>query len=90
MLVHLDDLARRDDLDVRRQLPGGVLADARRIADEQDVVLGMGASVIERARDDLGGAMVAAHRVDGEADPAGRGAHARHSTVRRACLPSGP
>ncbi len=52
MLVHLDDLARGDDLDVRRQVAfdGG---NAGRVADEEDRVLGMGAGVIERAGNDL-------------------------------------
>ena len=43
-------------------------ADDRLVADEDDPVLGVGPGVIEGARDDLGGTVVAAHRVDGDAD----------------------
>ena len=44
-------------------------ADDRLVADEDEPVLGVGAGVIERAGDDLRRAVIAAHRVDGDADP---------------------
>ena len=44
------------------------------VADEDQLVVGMGAGVVEGARDDLGRAVVAAHRVDGDADAAGSAA----------------
>ena len=45
-------------------------ANAGLVTDEDDPILRMGACVIERARDDLGRAVIAAHRVYGEPDPA--------------------
>ena len=45
--------------------------DPRRIADEEDAVLGMRPGVIEGAGHDLGGPVVAAHRVDREANRRG-------------------
>jgi hypothetical protein len=39
VLVHLDDLARRDDVDVGRERAGGGCRDARRVADEEDAIL---------------------------------------------------
>ena len=68
MLVHADDLAGVDDRHVGRQ-DAADRADDRLVADEDEPVLGMGAGVIERAGDDLRGTVIAAHRVDGDADP---------------------
>ena len=70
MLVHPDDLAGRDDRDVRREVAGDA-PDDRLVADQDDLVLGMGPGVIDRAGDDLGRTMIAAHRVDRDADPGG-------------------
>ena len=67
MLVHLDDLRGVDDRDVGRQRAGDP-AERRLVADQDQPVVGMGAGEVEDARDDLGGAVVAAHRVDGDAD----------------------
>ena len=89
MLVHLDDLARRDDLDVRRQLARD-LRDPRAVTHEEDVVLGMGPGVIESAGNDLGRAVVATHRVDREANPAGAGGDGHVPTAWKERLPSGP
>jgi len=69
MLVHPDDLARVDDLDVRRERAGDAL-DRRLIADENDPILGMGERVVERSGNDFGRAVIAAHRVDRDRDAA--------------------
>ena len=69
MLVHPDDLGRVDDLDVRRQLAGD-RSDRGLVTDEEDLVLGVGAGVVEGARDDLGRAVIATHRVDGDRNAA--------------------
>ena len=70
LLVHVHDLGGVDGADVR-----GAVAQVRREnlvgADEDDGVLGMGSRVGEGARDDLGGAVVTAHRVDRDPDAAG-------------------
>ena len=68
MLVHADDLAGLDDRDVGRQHAPD-RADDRLVADEDEPVLGVGASVIERAGHDLGRTVIAAHRVDRDTDP---------------------
>ena len=49
-------------------------ADDRLVADQDDPVLGMGPGVIEGAGDDLGRTVIAAHRVDRDADPGALGA----------------
>ena len=72
VLVHADDLAGVDDRDVRRQRPPASAADDRLVADEDDPVLGVRPGVVEGAGDDLGRAVIAAHRVDRDADPGGR------------------
>ena len=68
MLVHPDDLAGMDDRDVGRQR-AAMRADRRLVTDEDDLVLRVGAGMVERARDDLGRTVIAAHRVDRDADP---------------------
>ncbi len=86
------DLGGVDDRDVGRQRRPASGRDARLVADEDDVVLGVRARVGERAGDDLLGAVVAAHRVDGDADagvrrPVGRAdgaqVHGRDAGVTR-------
>ena len=52
-------------------------ADDRLVADEDEPILGVRAGVVEGARDDLGRAVVAAHRVDGDADAGPRRVAAR-------------
>jgi hypothetical protein len=89
VLMHLDDLARRNDLDVRRELARD-LGDPRAVADEQHAILGMGPGVIERAGNDLGRPVVATHGVDRERDPAGAGGGVHVLTASKECLPSGP
>ena len=71
VLVHADDLAGVDDRDVGRQRATEG-ADDRLVPDEDHAVLRVGSGMIERARDDLRRTMIAAHRVDGDADPAAR------------------
>ena len=46
--------------------------DRRLVTDQDHLILGMGARVVQGARDDLRRAVIAAHRVDRDADP---GAH---------------
>jgi hypothetical protein len=53
MLVHRDDLARRDDLDIRRQLATGMLPDRGRVADEEDLIFGVRPGMVERPWNDL-------------------------------------
>ena len=69
MLVHPDDLGRVDDLDVRRQ-GAGERTDRRLVAYEEDPVLGVGSGVVEGPWDDLGRAVIATHRVDGDRNAA--------------------
>ena len=59
--------ARVDDPDVGRQLAGEA-ADGRLVADEDDRVARVAPGEVEGAGHDLGRAVVAAHRVDGDAD----------------------
>ena len=86
VLVHPDDLGGVDDRDVGRELAGD-RADRRLVADEDHPVLGVGAGVIEGAGDDLGRAVVAAHRVDRDRHPAaviaGRAGRRRDRAVER-------
>jgi hypothetical protein len=63
MLVHPDDLRRVDDLDVRRKVTGE-RTNRRLVTYEQDPILGVGAGVVEGARNDLGRSVIATHRVD--------------------------
>ena len=73
MLVHPDDLAGVDDRDVGREVAGDA-ADRRLVTDEDHPVLGVRPGVVEGARDDLGRTVIAAHRVDRDADPGALGA----------------
>ena len=73
MLVHADDLGRMDDRDVRGKRPGDA-ADCRLVADQDHPVGGICPGVVEGPEDDLGGAVIAAHRVDRDADPGALGA----------------
>ena len=59
-----------DDRDVGREVAGDA-PDDRLVADQDDPVLGVRPGVIEGAGHDLGRAVVAAHRVDRDADPGG-------------------
>ena len=54
-------------------------ADDGLVADQDDLVEGMAQRVIDGARDDLGGSVVPAHRIDGEAYS---GRHRRRPAVR--------
>ena len=54
------------------QRPGRRRRMALSVADEEDLVLGVRPRVVEGAGHDLGRAVVAAHRVDGDADAAAR------------------
>ena len=71
VLVHVDDLRCRHDVDVRWEGPGD-RTDAGFVADEQDPVLGVSARMVERAGHDLVRSVIAAHRVDREPDPGAR------------------
>jgi hypothetical protein len=64
VLVHLDDLAGRDDRDVRRQLTGR-RPDRGLGADEEDMVLGMRTGVVEGPGHDLYRPVITPHRVNG-------------------------
>ena len=68
MLVHLDDLGGRLDRDVGGQPGAGDGRDPLRDPHQDHLVAGVVGRVEERTRDDLGRGMVAAHRVDGEAN----------------------
>jgi len=70
MLVHLDDLAGGLDGHVAGQAARGEGRDPVRVADQDQLVVGCLAGVEQRAGHDLHGGMVAAHRVDRDADPA--------------------
>jgi hypothetical protein len=84
MLVHLNDVARRNDLRVPWQRAVSRLVDPFGPSDEDDRVVGMGPGVIEGSRDDLGRAVIAAHGIDRDADRAhlGRGCR-RHGRGRQ-------
>ena len=69
MLVHSDDLGRMDDLDVMREVAGD-RSDRGLVTYEEDLVLGVGAGVVEGARDDLRRSVIATHRVDGDRNAA--------------------
>jgi hypothetical protein len=62
-----------DDGSVGRQLSGDG-SDDRLVADQDDLVAGVRARVVQRARDDLRRSVIPAHRVDGDANPGARGA----------------
>ena len=62
-----------DDRGVRGKLAGDA-ADDRLVADEDHPVVGICPGVVERPEDDLGGTVIAAHRVDRDADPVALGA----------------
>ncbi len=66
MLVHADDLGGGHDRDVGREVRGET-ADDGLVADEDQVVGGMRSGEVEGAGDDLGRAVITAHRVDGDA-----------------------
>ena len=59
-----------------------IAADRRLVADEDDPVVGMAPGVVEGARDDLGRPVVAAHRVDRDADAGARRSQ-RHVAAAR-------
>jgi len=67
VLVHADDLGRRHDRDVGREVRRQV-GDHRRVADQQQPVSGVLDRIGEGTRDDLGGTVIPAHRIDGDAD----------------------
>ena len=65
-----DDLRGVDDRDVGRERAGDP-AQRRLVPDEDPAVVGMVAGEVDDARDDLPGAVIAAHGVDGDADAIG-------------------
>ena len=72
MLVHADDLAGVDDPDVVRERSRRCFATTAWSPTRMTWSAGWRTGEVEGARDDLGGTVVAAHRVDGDAH-AGRG-----------------
>ncbi len=58
-----------DDGDIGRKRPAGGGADRRLVADEDQPVVGVTPGMVEGAGDDFGHAVIAAHRVDGDANP---------------------
>ena len=68
VLVHGDDLRGGHDRDVGRQRPARGGADRRLVADQDQPVVGVAPGMVEGARDDLGDAVVTAHRVDRDAN----------------------
>ncbi len=71
MLVHPDDLAGMDDRDVGGKLARDPAND-RLVTDEEELVLRVRPRMIEGAGHDLRGTVIAAHRVDRDADPGAR------------------
>ena len=67
VLVHADDRSGVDDADVVGKLAGDA-SDRVGVADEDQLDVGVGAGVVDDSRDDLGRAVVAAHRVERDAD----------------------
>ena len=63
--------------DVGRQRAGQASEDRRLVTDEDQLVGRVGARVVEGAGDDLARTVVAAHRVDGDADADGIGLRGR-------------
>ena len=70
MLVHADDLGRGHDRDVGGQVRRDPTDDGL-VTDQDDLVGGVAQRMIDGAGDDLGWAVIPAHRVDGEAHSGG-------------------
>ena len=68
VLVHPDDLARSPDGHVGRHGPGREVLDPVRVTHEDQLVAGVLPGVEQRAVDDLVRGVVAAHRIDRDAN----------------------